>query len=58
MFVMSKLTIVNYWAYIWPIPLPSMQYYYTHKYFLYFYAIIINFKLDVYFIKNIVNVLF
>ena len=56
MFVMSKLTGVEllgiYTAY------PSMQNYYTHKYFLYFYAFSINFILYVYFIVHIVTVFF
>ena len=34
------------------IPLPSMQYYHTHKYFLYIYAIFNNFILYVYFIVH------
>ena len=43
---------------ILPIPLPSMHNYYTHKYFLYFYIIYINFILYVYFIVHIVTVFF
>ena len=35
-----------------------MQNYYTHKYFLYFYPIFINFILYVYFIVHIVTVFF
>ena len=45
-------------GYILPIPLPSMHNYYTHKYFLYFYAIFINFILYVYFIVHIATAFF
>ena len=44
-------------GYILPIPLPSMQHYYTHKYF-YTFMQFYNFILYVYFIVHIVTVFF